>query len=189
MESWPVTRGREHLIRPIRQIGRIGRILRFLLLAAAVSAVVLAAAFGLAWHLCPFPVERLRQWSTSPAVLDAKGRPMLSLVGPDEQWRMPVGLADVSPWLIQATIAVEDERFYRHPGVDPLAVLRAIGQNVRARRIVSGASTLDMQVCRMMENRPRTGRAKLVEMFRALQLNRHRSKEEILEIYLNAAPY
>lgn len=114
---------------------------------------------------------------------------MLCIVGPDEQWRYPVSLQDVSPWLIQATIAVEDERFYRHPGVDPAAVVRAIGQNALAGRIVSGASTLDMQVCRMMDNRPRTCSAKVVEAFRALQLNRLLSKEQILEAYLNAAPY
>ncbi|MEN6578747.1 MAG: penicillin-binding protein 1C [Phycisphaerales bacterium] len=150
---------------------------------------VLVAGFVLIWHLCPFPVERLRKWSASPAVLDAKGRPMFSIVGPDQQWRYPVSLRDVSPWLIQATIAVEDERFCHHPGVDLLAVVRAVGQNLSAGRIVSGASTLDMQVCRMMDNRPRTCRAKLVEAFRSLQLNRLMGKEQILELYLNVAPY
>ena len=165
------------------------RILKCLFKTAIVLMLVLAAGFVLICHLCPFPVERLRQWSTSPAVFDAKGRPMLSIVGPDEQWRYPVSLADMSPWLTQATIAVEDERFYSHPGVDALAVVRAIGQNLAAGRIVSGASTLDMQVCRMMDNRPRTFRAKVVEAFRALQLNRLMSKEQILEIYVNVAPY
>ena len=155
----------------------------------ALFVIVPAAAFVLVWYLCPFPAERLHQWSTSPTVLDAKGRPMLSIVAPDQQWRYPVRLADVSPWLIQATIAVEDERFYSHRGVDPWAVLRAVGQNVRAGRIVSGASTLDMQICRMMDDRPRTYRAKAVEAFRALQLNRLMSKDQILEIYLNIAPY
>ncbi len=165
------------------------RILKRLSKAAALSVVALVTAFALVWHLCPFPAERLRQWSTSPAVLDAKGRPMFSIVGSDEQWRRPVGLADVSPWLIQATVAVEDERFYRHCGVDGVAVVRAIGQNVSAARIVSGASTLDMQICRMMDNRPRTCRAKIVEAFRSLQLNRLMSKQQILELYLNVTPY
>ena len=114
---------------------------------------------------------------------------MFSVVGPDEQWRYPVRMADVSPWLIQATIAVEDERFYRHPGVDPAAVLRAAAQNLLAGRIVSGASTLDMQVCRMMDDRPRTCTAKIIEAFRALQLNRLMNKDQILETYLNVAPY
>ncbi len=114
---------------------------------------------------------------------------MLSIVGSDEQWRHPVPLAKVSPWLIQATIAVEDQRFRRHPGVDAWAILRAVGQNLRAGAIVSGASTLDMQLCRMMDGRPRTCRAKAIEAFRAMQLNRLLSKEQILETYLNAAPY
>lgn len=114
---------------------------------------------------------------------------MFSIVGPDEQWRYPVRMAEVSPWLVQATIAVEDERFYHHPGVDPAAIVRAITQNLLARRIVSGASTLDMQVCRMMDDRPRTCTAKITEAFRALQLDRLMSKQEILETYLNVAPY
>jgi penicillin-binding protein 1C len=155
----------------------------------ALLAIIGAVAFAGVWRLFPFPVERLRQWSASPAVFDVKGRPMLCVVGPDEQWRYPVSLRDVSPWLIQATIAAEDERFYRHPGVDLAAVVRAIGQNALAGRIVSGASTLDMQVCRMMDSRPRTCGAKVVEAFRAIQLNRLRSKEQILEAYLNVAPY
>lgn len=165
------------------------RILKRLSVAVALFAAVCAVGFGFVWRLCPFPRERLLRWSASPAVLDAKGRPMLSLVGSDEQWRYPVDLADISPWLVQATIAVEDERFCRHPGVDPWAVLRAVRQNLRAGRIVSGASTLDMQVCRMMEDRPRTCRAKIVEAFRALQLNRLMGKERILQLYLNVAPY
>ena len=165
------------------------KLLKLLLGLTSLVAVASAVAFVGAWLLCPFPMERLERWSASPAVFDAKGRPMLCIVGPDEQWRYPVSLPDVSPWLIQATIAVEDERFRHHPGVDPAAVVRAVGQNIRAGRIVSGASTLDMQVCRMMDNRPRTCRAKLIEAFRALQLNRLLSKEQILEAYLNVAPY
>lgn len=165
------------------------RVLRCLAKAAAVLTAVGAVALALTWRLCPFPMERLRQWSASPVVLDAKGRPMLSVVGPDDQWRYPVSLAEVSPWLAQATIAVEDQRFRDHPGVDAWAILRAVGQNLHAGRIVSGASTLDMQVCRMMDNRPRTFRAKAVEAFRASQLNRLLTKEQILETYLNAAPY
>ncbi|MGE5296568.1 MAG: penicillin-binding protein 1C [Solirubrobacterales bacterium] len=168
---------------------RLARILKCLAKATVVLVVAGVIAFILAWYFCPFPIERLQQWSRSPVVLDAKGRTMLSLVGPDEQWRYPVSLAEVSPWLIQATIAAEDQRFRRHSGVDPWAVLRAVGQNLRAGRVVSGASTLDMQICRMMDNRPRTCRAKIVEAFRAMQLNRLLTKEQILEAYLNVAPY
>jgi len=165
------------------------RILKRLSTAAALLVFVLGSGFVLTWYLCPFPAARLKKWSASPTVLDVKGRPMLTLVGSDEQWRFPVPLDAISPWLIQATIAVEDERFRRHPGVDPWAILRAAGQNLGAGRIVSGASTLDMQICRMMNDQPRTYRAKIVEAFRALQLNRLMSKAQILELYLNVAPY
>jgi len=165
------------------------KVLKSLLKVLACLSCLLAAAFVLVWHLYPFPRERLERWSTSPVVLDIRGRQMFSVVGSDEQWRYPVRMADVSPWLVQATIAVEDERFYRHPGVDPTAIVRAVGQNLLARRIVSGASTLDMQVCRMMDNRPRTCTAKIAEAFRAVQLDRLMSKQEILETYLNVAPY
>jgi penicillin-binding protein 1C len=168
---------------------RCSRLLKVTLKALALLSGLSAVASVVVWHLCAFPRERLQQWCTSPAVLDIKGRPMFSIVGPDEQWRYPVAMEDISPWLVQATIAVEDERFYHHPGVDPAAILRAARQNLLAGRIVSGASTLDMQVCRMMDNRPRTCRAKIVEAFRALQLNRLMSKRQILEVYLNIAPY
>lgn len=161
---------------------------RLLKIAVLVTAVLLLA-FVIMWFLFPFPEEGLEQWSVSPLVLDVKGRPMLSIVGSDDQWRRPVPLESISPRLIQATIAVEDKRFYRHPGVDPIAVLRAAGQNIAAAGIVSGASTLDMQLCRMMGNRPRTFLAKIVESFRAIQLNQIKNKHEILELYLNTAPY
>jgi penicillin-binding protein 1C len=95
----------------------------------------------------------------------------------------------VSPHLAKATIAREDKRFGEHIGVDPLAVSRAGWQNLKARRVISGASTLTMQVCRMMDDRPRTVTSKLIESFRALQLERLRTKDEILETYLNIAPY
>ncbi len=137
----------------------------------------------------PFPLQRLDAWPASPQVTDRNGRVLLQRVSDDQQWRLPVPLAKISPWLIQATLAVEDHRFYSHGGVDPWAVVRAAGQDLRSFRTVSGASTLTMQLCRMMDDRPRTWRAKIVESFRALQLERLKSKDQILELYLNVAPY
>ena len=137
----------------------------------------------------PFPLQRLDAWPASPQVTDRNGRVLLQRVSDDQQWRLPVPLAKISPWLIQATLAVEDHRFYSHWGVDPWAALRAAGQDIRSLRTVSGASTLTMQLCRMMDDRPRTWRAKIVESFRALQLERLKSKDQILELYLNVAPY
>ncbi|MCP4451051.1 MAG: transglycosylase domain-containing protein, partial [Planctomycetes bacterium] len=166
----------------LRYLRRGGRI-------ASAFVLVCATAFVGVWFLCPFPQARLTQWAASPVVNDTSGIRMLGLVSHQDTWRLPVPLAAMSPWLIDATIAVEDKRFFRHSGVDSLAVLRAVKQNVRARRVLSGASTLDMQVCRMMEGRDRTLTSKLIESFRALQLNQLKSKQEILALYLNVAPY
>ena len=141
------------------------------------------------WHAFPFPVERLERWPASPCVTDRTGRTLLKIVAADDQWRSPVPLSRMSPWVVNATVAVEDERFWSHPGIDPIAVTRALGQAIRAGRVVSGASTLSMQICRMLDGRPRTWRAKAVESFRALQLECIYSKEQILELYLNIAPY
>ena len=168
---------------------KVKKWLKRLLKISVLITALLVLTFVIIWFLFPFPEEGLEQWSVSPAVLDVHGRPMLSIVGSDDQWRRPVPLESMSPWLIKATIAVEDQRFYKHRGVDPVAVVRAVGQNIAGGRIVSGASTLDMQVCRMMGHRPRTVWVKAVESFRALQLDRLRSKDEILELYLNSAPY
>ena len=147
------------------------------------------AALAVLWAAFPFPRHRLESWPASPVVLDVRGRTILQLVGPDDQWRVGVPPERISPHLARATIAVEDERFRHHVGVDPVAIVRAAGQNLAAGRIVSGASTIGMQVCRMMDDRPRTWWAKAVESFRALQLNRLYTKEQILATYLNIAPY
>ena len=165
--------------RPLRRLSR----------GVLAAAAALALAWLIASWLLPFPEERLDRWGASPCVLDVRGRPMLSLVASDDQWRLPVPLHEISPWLAKATVAAEDRRFYSHPGIDPVAIVRAAASNLLARRIVSGASTLDMQVCRMMDDRPRTLWSKLVESFRAVQLEHLKSKDEILAFYLNTAPY
>ncbi|MHC4249450.1 MAG: penicillin-binding protein 1C [Planctomycetota bacterium] len=155
---------------------------------AAATAIGLAALAILMWAF-PFPRERLDRWPASPVVTDRHGRPLVALVGRDDHWRFPIALDDASPWLVAATVAVEDKRFHGHRGVDALAVARAAWQNLVSRRVVSGASTLTMQVCRMMDDRPRTLWAKAVESFRAIELERIMAKDEILCAYLNVAPY
>ncbi|MBN2315387.1 MAG: penicillin-binding protein 1C [Sedimentisphaerales bacterium] len=168
---------------------KAAKLIKLALKAMGIVTGVCIGILILTWWLCPFPIERLDKWPMSPTVLDFHGWPLLSIVGSDEQWRYPIPLDQMSPWLKRATIAVEDEHFYRHIGVDPIAVVRAAGQNIAARRIVSGASTLNMQLCRMMDDRPRSFKAKMIESFRALQLNKLKEKDEILELYLNTAPY
>ena len=168
---------------------RLPRRLKRLVFALAALAVLAAGTFLILWHAFPFPVERFDRWPASTMVLDREGRIVRGYVAPDDSWCFPVARRDLSPWLIAATVAVEDGRFRRHRGVDGRAALRALWQMVARRRVVSGASTITMQTVRMMDNRPRTLWAKAVESFRALQLERLRTKDEILTAYLNRAPY
>ena len=159
-------------------------------LLSVLGIFVLAVAGGaIANRVSPFPLQRLENQPASPMVTDRNGNILLSHVGVDDHWRYPVPLTSMSPWLMKATVAVEDERFWSHAGVDLISVGRAGLQDLYARRIVSGASTLTMQINRMLDNRPRTFVSKTIEAFRALQLEHARDKNEILEIYLNMAPY
>lgn len=151
--------------------------------------VVSYLVFCVIWYAAPFPIDRFDDQPSSPLVLDRHGQRLISLVNGDGQWRHPVPLEEISPWLIQATIAAEDARFRQHRGVDIQALTRAMAQNLTHRTVVSGASTLTMQLCRQLDRRPRTVSAKLSQMLRAWQLERLRSKDQILAAYLNLAPY
>jgi penicillin-binding protein 1C len=138
--------------------------------------------------LFPFPWERLQR---PPAVVvtDRQGEPLRFFLPADQRWRLPIRLAELPAEVRRALVASEDQRFYSHPGVDPLALARAMGSNLRRRKVVSGASTISMQVARMADPGPRTLRSKLRESFRALQIERRLSKGQILEAYLNLTPY
>ncbi len=107
----------------------------------------------------------------------------------DEKWRISADLDEVDPDYVDALIRLEDKRFWLHPGVDVVALTRAIFQNITSGRRVSGASTITMQVARLVEPRPRTYVSKAIEAFRAVQFEAHYSKEEILEMYLRFTPY
>jgi penicillin-binding protein 1C len=108
--------------------------------------------------------------------------------GADGMRALPVSPGTVSPHLVHAVLAAEDRRFFRHAGVDPLALARAAWQDLRARRVVSGGSTLTMQLARMLDPRPRTAGAKLAQIALALRLEATHGKEEILAAYLSRAP-
>lgn len=108
---------------------------------------------------------------------------------PDDKWRMKTELSEISPLLRKTIIAKEDKYFYSHPGVNFLAVGRAGIMNIFYRKRTSGASTITMQVARALEHRPRNVFSKMIEMFRAFQLEWKYSKDEILQLYLNLVPY
>ena len=117
------------------------------------------------------------------------GSPAHVALAPDDRWRVAASLSTVDPEYVEALVRFEDQRFWGHPGVDPIAFARAMAQNLWHGEVVSGASTLTMQLVRMLEPRPRTVGSKLVEMHRALTLEIALTKEEILVNYLTFAPY
>ncbi len=135
------------------------------------------------------PGQTLRQRYGATELRDADGRSLRWIYGPDHTRAQPVPLEAISPRLIAATLALEDQRFWRHPGVDGLAIVRAMGQNIARGRRFSGASTLTQQLVKQMQPRPRTWSGKAVEALEALQLEARYPKPVILGWYLNWAPY
>ncbi|NOY26524.1 MAG: penicillin-binding protein 1C [Oligoflexia bacterium] len=110
-------------------------------------------------------------------------------LSPDQRWRLDVRPDQVDPAYVEALIRLEDRRFWWHPGVDPLAIARAAVLDLLAGRVVSGGSTITMQVARLCQPRPRTLRSKIIEAARAVQLELRLDKEQILSAYLALAPY
>ncbi|GAA0297602.1 penicillin-binding protein 1C [Rhodovulum strictum] len=127
---------------------------------------------------------------SSAEVLDRNGVLLRAYTAADGRWRLATSLDAVDPGYLAMLIAREDRRFYRHPGIDPLALARAAGQALRHGRVVSGGSTLTMQVARLLEDSG-TGHwgGKLRQMRVALALERRLDKDEILTLYLNRAPF
>ncbi len=122
-------------------------------------------------------------------VLDMKGRPLRAFADTSGVWRYPVTLEQVSPRYIEALLGYEDRYFWRHPGVNPLAMVRGVWLWLRHGRAVSGGSTLTMQVARLIEPYHRSVPGKLRQMARALQLEWHYDKRTLLTVYLNRAPF
>ncbi|WP_426750621.1 penicillin-binding protein 1C [Myxococcus sp. Y35] len=167
-------------------MSRAPRIRRKALRVTLALAVLLGVAWVAAWRV-PLP-ERLS--APASVVMEYRdGTPAHVFLAPDERWRIPTQLERVDPDYVQALLALEDKRFFLHPGVDPLAVLRAAVRNVVTGRRVSGASTLTMQLVRVLEPRPRTFTSKVIEAFRAFQLELRLSKQEVLAAYLQFVPY
>ncbi|HET6255204.1 MAG TPA: penicillin-binding protein 1C [Puia sp.] len=134
-----------------------------------------------------FPLPDRLEYST--VVTDNKGEVIHAFLTHDQQWRMKTDLTEISPLLRKTIVEKEDKYFYYHPGVNPVAMLRALGRNILSLRRTSGASTITMQVARALEPKRRTYWNKLIEVFRALQLEWKYSKDEILQLYLNKVPY
>jgi penicillin-binding protein 1C len=135
------------------------------------------------WPL-PLPKDDLAR-----VVLAEDGTPLWRFADANGVWRYPVQTREVSPYYLDALLTYEDRWFYRHPGVNPLALVRASWQNLTGARVVSGGSTLSMQVARLLDPHSRTFLGKLRQLWRTAQLEWHLSKDEILNLYLNRAPF
>ncbi len=161
-----------------------------LILTGVGGAVMLAVVAGAGWVWSLGPAPRGLGLETSHVVLDREGRLLRAYATAEGRWRLPATVDDVDPRFIRLLLAYEDKRFYEHHGVDPLAMVRAAIQLVSQRRIVSGGSTLSMQVARLLEPREhRSFGAKLRQVTRAFQLEYALSKRDILGLYLTLAPY
>lgn len=157
-------------------------VVRRLLLAI----VALLALLWLADRVWPLPLLLDDQ---ARVVLAEDGTPLWRFADADGVWRYPIRRDQVSPYYLEALLTYEDRWFYQHPGVNPLALARAAWLNLKGGRVLSGGSTLSMQVARLLDPHSRTLLGKLHQLGRTAQLEWHLSKQEILELYLNRAPF
>lgn len=156
--------------------------------AVAIAATASLAALDWADRNYPPPLDAAREVSTE--ILDRDGQLLRAFATREGLWRLETTIDDVDPALLRMLVAYEDRRYERHSGVDVLALGRAAWQLAANGRIVSGASTLSMQVARLIEpRRERSLTAKLIQIARAIQIERRLSKTEILNLYLTHAPY
>lgn len=125
----------------------------------------------------------------STIVLDENGQYLRVFLNSKEQWIFPDDGREVPERLKTAVIHFEDKRFEKHPGIDFAAVFRALYQNIKSGERISGASTITMQVARLMKPKERTIKNKIIEMLQALRIEMKYSKDEILKLYLQHAPY
>ncbi|WP_252274262.1 peptidoglycan glycosyltransferase PbpC [Pseudomonas subflava] len=150
-----------------------------------VPLLLLALLWG-ADRLFPLP---LPEDGLARVVLAEDGTPLWRFADAEGVWRYPVTPEEVSPYYLEALLTYEDRWFRAHPGVNPLALVRAAWQNLAGGRVVSGGSTLSMQVARLLDPHQRSLGGKFKQLWRTLQLEWHLSKDEILTLYLNRAPF
>ena len=168
----------------------------------AILPLFIILLFVIANWCFPLPKTRLHP-PPSHIVLDRNGEWLRAFLADDGMWRfkkevssnqspvirMETGNHSVSPLLHQAMLTVEDRWFYYHCGINPVSIVTALYDNIKAGEVVRGGSTITMQLARLMEPKARNIPNKLIEMFRALQLELTYSKSEILNFYFNMLPY
>ncbi|MGI4800482.1 MAG: penicillin-binding protein 1C [Janthinobacterium lividum] len=157
------------------------------LCAGAALVALLAASAVVADQEAPPVLTRLQ--ALSLAMQDRQGTLLDVRLSPDGMWRLPAAVQDVDPAYLRLLLSTEDTRFYRHPGVDPLALVRAAWQLMTHGHVVSGGSTLTMQTARLLTPHRHDMLGKLQDVARALQLESHFTKPQILAMYLTLAPF
>lgn len=170
-----------HTSRPSRR--------RWIIAICAILVLPLGGLGGWIASLPPLPLAQARQVSTS--VVDRNGKLLRAYAMADGRWRLPVDAkTGVDPGYLNLLLGYEDRRFWSHHGVDPMALGRAAIQLLTRGHIVSGGSTLTMQLARLMEPRQhRSFGAKLRQIVRAIELEHRLSKPDILDLYLTLAPF
>ncbi|MDR1658525.1 MAG: penicillin-binding protein 1C [Deltaproteobacteria bacterium] len=174
-----------------RKLGRWALAAFFWFFLVGSLAASFLGFFWLSLGLLPDPLASINAFDYSVRVTDRHGRLLREVLPPPMNRRHSVELDNFSPILIDAVILAEDKRFWFHCGIDPLAMLRALRLNIASGSIKSGGSTISMQVARLsagLAPGPKTIKRKLWEIWRALLIERHHTKEEILTLYLNTAP-
>jgi len=158
-------------------------------IAIVLSVPLFCFVFFLVADKC-FPlVMPDKQKMYAQVVVDQNGHPLRAFPDGNNVWRYQASLEELSPLYLQALLTYEDKRFWYHPGFDPLAIVRAAISNLRHGKTVSGASTITMQVARLLHPHSKNLLGKLQQLFRAIQLEWHYSKKEILTLYCNIAPF
>lgn len=143
------------------------------------------------WLLVMFiwPLPKSLQPSFSKIVRYSDGSVMRAYISEDEKWRIYLPIEKIDPLYLKTTISYEDKWFYQHFGVNPFSLIRAFNSNIKAGKVVSGGSTISMQLARLSEPKARTLLSKMVEVLRAVQFELRLSKKRILENYVNLAPF
>jgi len=172
-------------------LGKIDLVRKINLLKKTILALITAVFVLFAFFLILdriYPMD-LKSRTQTRVVLAKDGTPLRAFADEYGVWRYPVTLDQVSPNYIQALLGYEDRMFFKHPGINPFALTRAVVQWIKNRKVVSGGSTLTMQVARLRRPVPRNVPGKFMQILGALQLELHFDKDQILTYYLNHAPF
>jgi penicillin-binding protein 1C len=162
----------------------------FLRIGVSLFAIMASAAvFWACARFWPMDVSHYLASESSPVIRDRDGKLLYAFLNKEEQWRYDEPLSALGARISAATLAAEDRRFCWHLGVDPVAIIRAAWLNVKGRRIISGGSTITMQLVRLKDGRRRTLFGKTLQAWRAFCLERKADKDDVLAAYLNSAPY